>query len=161
MAFDAFLKIEGLPGESTDSKHKEWIEVLSFTLGVTQPQSGSQSTAGSLTAERAQFTDLTITKALDKASPKLNLHCANGEHFPSVTLELCRAGGDKQPYMQYKFTNVSVSSVHVGGSGKGEQLPVEEISLNYGQIEWSYTKLGMDGKPSGNVATKWSLKDNA
>ena len=34
MAFDAFLKIDGIPGESTDDKHKDWIEVLSFDFGM-------------------------------------------------------------------------------------------------------------------------------
>ena len=46
MAFDAFLKIDGIPGESTDSKHKDWIEVLSYSTGITQPTSGSASTGG-------------------------------------------------------------------------------------------------------------------
>src|SRR5512141_296981 len=71
MAFDAFLKIDGVPGESSDDKHKDWIEVLSYSWGVSQPSSGSASTAGGATAERANFSDFSVVKALDKASPKL------------------------------------------------------------------------------------------
>ena len=60
MAFDAFLKIDGVPGESTDDKHKDWIEVLSYSTGVSQKSSGSASTAGGASAERADFQDFSI-----------------------------------------------------------------------------------------------------
>ena len=93
MAFDAFIKIEGIPGESTDDKHKDWIEVLSYSTGVSQPSAGSASSGGGASSERADFQDFSIVKTLDKASPKLALACARGEHIPTVTLELCRAGG--------------------------------------------------------------------
>ena len=37
-AVDTFLKINGIPGDSTDDKHKDQIEVLScgFSWGVEQ-----------------------------------------------------------------------------------------------------------------------------
>ena len=88
MAFDAFLKIDGIPGESTDDKHKDWIEVLSFSHGVSQRASGSASTAGGATAERADFADFSIVKALDKASPKIFEASATGKHLKAVTVEL-------------------------------------------------------------------------
>lgn len=162
MPFDAFLKISGVPGESTDDKHKEWIEVLSYHWGIDQPTTQSASSHGSLSAERANFNPFMVVKALDKASPKLALACASGEHFPDATLELCRAGGDKQPYMEYKLTDVIVSSYRPGGSsGGGEAIPLEEISLNYGKIEWKYTQTKVaGGKGSGNVAAGWDLKTN-
>ncbi len=101
MAFDAFLKIEGIQGESTDANHKDWIEIISYGIGVIQPTSASASTAGGASAERATFRDLTVKKSLDKASPKLALYCADGTHIKEVVLELCRAGGEKMKYMQY------------------------------------------------------------
>ena len=36
MAFDAFIKIDGIDGESTDEKHSDWIEVIKFGPGVKQ-----------------------------------------------------------------------------------------------------------------------------
>ena len=161
MPFDAFLKIEGVPGESTDEKHKDQIEVLSFSCGVDQPQSSSASSHGSLSAERANFHPFTIVKALDKASPKLALGCASGEHYGSAVLEICRAGGDKQPYMEYKMTDVMVTSYRPGGSGHGENIPLEEVAFSYGKIEWKYTQTKVaGGKGSGNVAAGWDLKTN-
>lgn len=162
MAFDAFLKIEGIPGESTDDKHKDWIEILSFNYGVTQRASGSASTGGGASAERANFADFSIVKALDKASPKIFEACATGKHIPTVTLELCRAGGDKLKYMEYKLSNVIISSSRPGGTSQsGETLPQEELSFNYGKIELAYTQQKRaDGSGGGQVAAGWNLETN-
>ena len=162
MAFDAFLKIEGIPGESTDDKHKEWIKVLSYNFSVTQRPSGSASTAGGASAERATFSDFSVVKTLDKASPKLFEACATGRHIPTVTLELCRAGGDKLKYMEYKLSNVIISMNRPGGTSQaGEPLPQEEIAFNYGKIELAYTQQNRaDGSGGGQVASGWNLETN-
>ena len=136
MAFDCFLKIEGVPGESTDDKHSDWIELLSFSHGVSQTSSGAASSGGGRSAERCDHQDFSVVKTLDKASPKLNLFCCNGKHIPTVTVELCRAAEDKQKYMEYKMNDVIVTSVRPGGSAEGgEALPLEEVTFNYGKIE--------------------------
>jgi len=162
MAFDCFLKIDGIDGESTDDKHKDWIELLSFSHGISQPATGSAARAGARTAERCLLEDFSIVKTLDKASPKLALNCCNGKHIDDVTLELCRAGGDKQKFMEYKLSDVIVSSVKPGGSAQGaEALPLEEVSFNYGKIEWTYTETDpVTGKPVGDVSAHWDLVTN-
>jgi type VI secretion system secreted protein Hcp len=161
MPFDAFLKVENIPGESLDDGHKEWIEILSYSWGIDQPVSGSVSSQGSLSAERANFQPFSIVKALDIASPKLALACASGEHFPTATMQICRAGGDKQLYMEYKMTDVMVNSYRPGGHGGGEALPVEQVSFSYGKIEWKYVQTKVEGgKAAGNVAAGWDLKGN-
>ncbi len=162
MAFDAFLKIDGIDGESTDDKHKDWIEVLSFSSGVSQTSTGSSSSGGARSAERCNHQDFSIVHTLDKASPKLALACCKGEHIPEVTVALCRATGDKQKYMEYKMTDVIVSSVRPGGSAQGgESLPLEEVSFNYSKIEWIYTATDhKTGKPAGDVKASWDLTAN-
>lgn len=160
--FDSFIKIQDIPGESTDDKHAEWIEILSFSHGVSQPGSGSVSSGGSRTAERCEHQDFSIVKTLDKATPKLNLYCCNGTHIPEVVVELCRAGGDKQKYMEFKMTDVIISSVRPGGSAKGgENLPLEEVTFTYGKIDWTYTETDhKSGAPKGDVSTHWNLHTN-
>jgi type VI secretion system secreted protein Hcp len=162
MSFDSFLKVKTVPGESTDDKHKDWIEVLSFSHALSQPGSGSRSSGGAASAERANHQDFSIVKTLDKASPKLMLACCTGEHIGEVILELCRATGDKQKYMEYKLTDVIVSSVRPGGSSKGgETLPLEEVSFNYGKIEWTYTATDhKTGKGAGDVKAHWDATAN-
>ena len=162
MAFDVFLKIDSIPGESTDSKHGDWIELQSFSWGVSQASSGGRSTGGAASAGRSDHADFAVVHSLDKASPKLFLSCCKGDHLKEVTVELCRATGDKQKYMEYKMTDVLVSSVRPGGSAQGgESLPLEEISFNYGKIELIYTETDhKTGKKKGDVKANWSTTEN-
>jgi len=162
MAFDAFLKIDSIPGESTDDKHKDQIEVLSYNLGVVQPKGGSASSAGAQSAQRADFQDFHFVHALDKASPKLFLACANGQHIKSAVLTLHRATGDKQKYLEIKLDDVMVSSVQPGGNANGsENLPLESVSLNFSKIEVIYTCTDhKTGKASGDVKAHWDRGAN-
>lgn len=162
MAFDAFLFIDGVPGESTDDKHKDWIEILSFNHGLNQTASGSMSSGGGASAERCDHTPFTVVKTLDKASPLLAEKCCSGEHIKEVKLSLNRAGGDKVQYMEYKLQHVLVTTVSPGGSSQGkETLPLEEIAFRYGKIEWTYTQQKLaDGTGGGQVASGWDLTSN-
>ena len=88
--------------------------------------------------------------------------CADGTHIKEVILELCRAGGDKVKYMEYKLSNCVITSYRPGGSGKGnETSPLEEISFNYGKIQWTYTQQKRaDGSPGGQVVAGWDIEAN-
>jgi type VI secretion system secreted protein Hcp len=163
MAFDCYMKFDSIPGESTDSKHKEWIQILSFSLGVHQGGgTGGRAAGGAAAAGRAEHQDFSVVKSTDKASPKLFLACCQGQHIKSVKLELCRATGDKQKYMEYVLSDVIISSVRPGGgAGGGEPVPLEEVGLNYGKLEIIYTETdNKTGKPKGDVKAQWDLVEN-
>lgn len=161
MAFDAFVKVAGIPGESTDAKHKECIEILSYSHGLSQSVSAASGTGGR-TAQRVDIQDFSIVKTLDKASPLLALHCCNGQHIPKVEVMLCLASGDKHPYMKYTMENVVVSGVRPGGSTQGgDSKPLEEVTFNFGKIKWEYTPIDDSGKPGGAVVGGWDLTTNA
>jgi type VI secretion system secreted protein Hcp len=161
MAFDGFIKIDGIPGESTDDKHKDWIEILSFSHKHSQPGSATDSSAGGGTTERADFDDLVVVKHIDKASAKIAEFCASGKHIANVVIELCRAGGDKLRYMEIKMEQVVISGYQSGGQSKEDLLPVENVSFNFGKIKWTYTQQKRpDGSGGGNVTGGWDLTAN-
>jgi type VI secretion system secreted protein Hcp len=163
MGFDAFIKIDGIDGESSDAKHKGWIEILSYGMGVSQPTGGVVSTAGGGTSQRANFAEFAFTKVLDKASPKIGLACASGEHIKEIILEVCRAGGgDKVKFYEVKMNECIISTYRPGGSAKGaETIPTEEVCVDYGKIVWTYTQQQRkDGAPGGNVAGGWNRMTN-
>ena len=162
MAFDAFLKVDGIDSESTDDKHKGWIEIMSFSVGVSQATSGSASSGGARSAERADMSDFSVVKAIDKSSPKLKLACFKGDHIKSVTLEICRNTGDKTKYLEYKMSDVLVTGVQIGGSAQGDEvLPVETVTFNPGKVEFTYTATDQKtGKASGDVKMHWSVVEN-
>lgn len=158
MAVDCFLKIDGIPGESTDEKHKEWIEILSYNHGVSQMGSGDRSTGGAATGGRCDHQDFSVVKSIDKASPTLNLTCCAGKHIEEVKFELCHATEKKEKYMEYTLQDVIVSSVGIGGGGGG--LPTESVTFNYGKITWNFMQTDQTSATIGSVEKYWDLIQN-
>lgn len=157
---DGFVKIKDIDGESTDSQHVDWIEVLSYSFGVSNSSSPASAVGGG-TTERSNFQDISLTKYLDKASPKVMFACASGKHVEEVTIEFMKAVGDKQEKaMEIKLTDVVVSSYSLGGS-RGDGLPTDSFSLSYGKIKETYFALdNKTGASKGNVPAGWDLTAN-
>src|ERR1700704_1221479 len=108
MAFDAFLKIDGIEGESADDAHKGEVEVLSFSWGVTQTGSASGGGGG---AGKASFHDINFTQRQSKASPLLFKACATGQHIKKAVLTVRKAGGRQQTeFIKIELEDVLVSS---------------------------------------------------
>ena len=167
MATNIYLKITepNIEGESKDSEHDKWIEVLSFSHGVSQPTSATASTGGGRTTERCNHQDLTVTKYMDASTPILNKTCCQGSHIKEIELKCYRASADgNKPveYMTYKLENSIISSVSVGG-GTGD-LPVETVTFNYGKITWTYkpqAEVAPGGVENGtNIPASWDLVTN-
>jgi type VI secretion system secreted protein Hcp len=157
MAVDYFLKIEGVEGEATDEKHKGEIDVESWSWGETQ--SGTSAAGGGGGAGKVSMQDFHFVMRLNKASPKLMLACATGDHLKSATLVCRKAGGDQQEYMKIVMTDVLVSSYQTGGS-TGDVVPVDQISLNFSKIEYEYKPQKADGSLDSPVKTGYDLKLN-
>jgi type VI secretion system secreted protein Hcp len=161
MATDMFLQVDGIPGESSDEAHAEWIEILSYSFGASQPATGSVSSGGARSSQRVDIQDFSCVKQVDKASPKLFLACCDGTHIPTITFELCRATGSKQRYMAYIMEDVLVTSVRPGGSSEGADLPLEEITFNPAKITLSYTETEHGtGAAMGDVEAYWDQRVN-
>ena len=130
MAVDMFLKISGIDGESVDSKHEKWIEVLSFSWGIADGSRATNQPGKLSKASKVTVSDFSIMKTLDKATPRLFHKCCEGEHVADVSLEVVRAGGEKQlEYLKIKLTDVLISSVSPAGSVGN--LPVESVSFSF------------------------------
>jgi type VI secretion system secreted protein Hcp len=159
--YEIFLQVEGVPGESSDAEHEDWIDIVSYSHSISLP-AGSMSVEGSRLSGGADHEDFTVVKPLDKASPKLALYCCKAQHIPSVQIELCRASGDNQKFMEYVLEDVIVSAVSVSGSAsRGEDVPVEEVSFSYGKITWTYTEFDpVTGKAKGDVSSQWNVELN-
>jgi type VI secretion system secreted protein Hcp len=162
MAFLAFVNFGDIKGDCTEKDHKDWTMAESYHHGVTQRASVTQMTAGGPTSQGVSHSEYSIVKMLDSASPKLFEAACKGTVLKDVTIELVRAGDTPVKYMVTKLKNVLVSGVHHNGDPKGDaQFPTETINLTYSGIEITYTKQGLDGKASGNVAAKWDVAQGA
>jgi len=162
MAFDAFIKIDGIPGESKDDAHKDWIEVTSYSHAVSQPFSTTVSSSGGATAERVNFGRFNITKLIDKATPKLFEACCKGTHIKEIIFEVCRAGGDKQKYLEVKMEQVLIADhSHAGNEDVKNEFPAERVAFAPGRFTITYSQQNRaDGTLGGNVAAGWDLIAN-
>lgn len=146
-AQNVFLRIDGIPGESVDDRHKDAIDVLSFSWGVS---------AGK---DRAQFQDFSFTKRVDQASPQLVLRAAGGQAIPVAVLTMRSAGERQDDFLKYCLTDVRVTSVSTAGS-TGEDRPTEQVSLSYGTFYESYRKQGAGGSLGTAFTGGWDLSNN-
>jgi type VI secretion system secreted protein Hcp len=154
---DYFLKIDGIDGESTDDKHKNEIDVLSWSWGETN--SGTQAYGGGGGAGKVSMQDYNFVMTYNKASPKLMLACATGDHIASATLVCRKAGGGQQEYLTIKFTDLLISSYQTGGSA-GDVVPVDQISFNYTKIEFEYKPQDEKGAVGAPIKAGYDLKAN-
>ena len=156
---DYFLKIDGIDGESSDSKHPAEIQVSSWSFG--ESQGGSHSAGGGGGAGKVVMQDFHFTMHTNKATAKLFLACANGEHIKSAKLTCRKAGKEQQEYLTWTFSDLLVSSYQTGGSDAGGVLPVDSISLNFTKVEIGYKPQKADGTLDAENKSGYDLKKNA
>ena len=155
-AVDYFLKLDGVPGESQDHKHKDEIQVLSYSFGETQ--AGTMGFGGGGGAGKVQMQDFHFLMNVNKASPVLFLKCATGEHIKSAVLTARKAGKDQQDSLKVTLGDLLVSSFQTNGDAHANSLPVDSISVNFATIEIDYKIQGADGSLSPGAKGKYDLK---
>ena len=156
MAIDIFAKLGDIKGESTDSKHKDEIEVLSFSWGVSNP--ASHGAGGGAGAGKATFQDLSIVHRIDKATPSLFAACATGEHLKDATITHRKAGKGQQEYLIVKMNDVLVTGVVHGGAGGSPAS--ESVSLVFAKVDLEYKPQKADGSLDAGIHFKYDIKGN-
>jgi X-X-X-Leu-X-X-Gly heptad repeat protein len=141
MAIDAFLKLDGIPGES-----QEGIRLQSFSWGVSNPSSNVTSSGGSAGSGKASFQDFSFTSVVGKQSPQLFRSVVEGTRIGSGTLTV----NDKVEPITIKFSEVFISSYKLDEgaiklsegaiklSEGAVQLgaPMEAVSFNFTSVEF-------------------------
>jgi type VI secretion system secreted protein Hcp len=157
MAVDMFLKLSGIDGESRDDKHKNEIEILSYSWGATN--SGTMQQGGGGGRGKVSVHDFSITKKVDKATPKLFLACATGEHIPEAKLTVRKAGGEQQEFLTVKMSDLLVSSYQTGGASS-DPVPTDQVSFNFAKIEIEYRQQRDEGTVGGTESACWDVRRN-
>jgi type VI secretion system secreted protein Hcp len=158
MAVDMFIKIDGIKGESKDSKHPDEIDVIAWSWGATN--SGSSHIGGGSGSGKVNVHDLSITKYVDKASADLFKACAQGKHIANALLTVRKAGGtDPLEYLKVTMNDFIISSVSTGGS-HGEERLTENVTINFSKIKYEYKEQKADGSPGSNFPVTIGVLDN-
>jgi type VI secretion system secreted protein Hcp len=155
---DYFLKIDGIEGESQDAKHKNEIQLESYSFGATQ--SGSHAFGGGGGAGKVQLQDFHFVSNVNKASPKLFQACASGEHIKTALLTCRKAGKDQQEYLKIKLSDLLISSVQQSGSSNGSIIPQEQVTINFAKIQIEYHEQDAAGNLKGAMNGGWDVKTN-
>jgi type VI secretion system secreted protein Hcp len=158
-ASDYLLELDGIKGESSDKKHKDTIEIESFSWGVSNPGSRSSGGGGGGSG-KAVFQDLHFTTRVNKASPLLFKRAATGEHIKKATLFVRKSGGEQDDYMTIKLSDILVSSFKTGPDEDFDQVPTDQVSLNFTKIEFDYKPQLSNGALGAPVHGGWDLKTN-
>lgn len=158
MAVDMFIKIGDIKGESRDKAHKESIDVLAWSWGLSQ--SGTTHTGGGGGAGKVNVQDISLTKYVDSASNALITACCKGKHYDQATLTVRKAGDKPLEYIKITLNEVLVTSVSTGGSG-GEDRLTENVTLNFSKFKFEYLPQKADGSGDAAKTATWDIAQNS
>ncbi len=153
-----FLRLEGVPGESTVPGHVGEMEIESFRWRESQASSG---TTGTTTTSKVAMQDVTFTKLLDKSSPLLMLRCAAGALMKeAVFMVVVPSGSSTIEILRLTLSDVLIASYAIDGVMDGSSsAPTEEFSLTFRKIVFQYVPRGPAG-PEAPVRTGWDKVGN-
>ena len=154
-----YMKFEGIDGEAKDAAHKEWSDMMSFSQTIRLQDDVTISPGETRRRGDVILEDIVVVKELDKASPKLAEAILQGTVFPKVEIHLTASYTDagRVTYYKYELTNVMVTSYSI--SGTGDDIPIEQFSLNFEEIKVTYTENDSAGKSKGNVEYSWKVEE--
>jgi type VI secretion system secreted protein Hcp len=152
----AYIKFDGVDGESLAKGHEKWSDLLSFSQVVHKI--GSGATGAARRRGTPVMEDLQCTKLLDKSSPKLAEAVCNGKVFPKVEIHLKTASTDssRETYYKYELKDVMVTAYNV--SGGSQDKPMESFSLNFEEIKVTYTEIDAKGSKKGDTQYGWKVE---
>lgn len=131
--------------------------MLSWSWGMS-----NAATAGLPTGQvpgRVSIKDISITKRIDVATPRLMLSYASGQHLKSAVLTV-RKAGEKQPeFLNIKMNEVLVTSVTAAESS-AEDRGTELLTLAFSKVGLDYVQQKADGTAVGTVSFNWDLVKN-
>lgn len=163
MAFDGYVSIETIPGESTAAGFEDQINIRDFHVKVTQTPSTLKNVKHAQATGRAELHEIEFTKQVDSSSPQLIIACAEGRHIPKAEFSFTRAGSTQQTYYKVILTDLLITEVDQLASHEvDDDLIREQVRLYYRQAEWEYFQTDqVGGGISGSERVGWNQGANA
>jgi type VI secretion system secreted protein Hcp len=153
MATDTHIKFDGVDGEAAHKDHKGEIEVLSWNWDITNDSMGAGGGQGKGKANPGKFS---FEHYYDKASPVLAKKCAQGVHFKEVTLTARKSGDGQKDFLKVVLKEVFITSVRPRGGAEADIT--EDVSMNYGSIDFAYKPQESAGGTGGDVKFGYNVK---
>jgi type VI secretion system secreted protein Hcp len=155
MAVDYFLTLDGIQGESEDEKHKNDIQILSWSWGGSQ--TSSVAGTGGSGAGKVSLSDFSVMTYFDKSTPKVFKSICAGTHVKTGTMNAIKSGSDGKPYLKVDFKELFVTSLQISGSS---EVPSVSISFSYNEIKIDYSTQNEQGNVTSTGAVTMNTKTN-
>ncbi|MGH1369531.1 MAG: Hcp family type VI secretion system effector [Maritimibacter sp.] len=160
MAIDSFLELSNnIKGEAQDDKHKDWIDVLSWSWGMSQ--SGTTHMGMGAGGGKVNVQDITLSKYVDAATHDLIKRCCSGEHIEKGQLVVRKAGGSAPiDYLKIDMKDIMITNYQTGGMKDGLDRVQETLTLNFRSFEVTYTKQEANGGAGPESQAGWEIAEN-
>lgn len=156
MAYDAFLEIEGVEGESTRKGFEGKIELMSFNMNVSNPTTIGSGGGGG--AGKAVMSPVMLTKYTDASSPAIFQACCKGTHYPTAKITLHKAGGEEAvDYLILEFEKCYISSYNQSGSSGGDDRSIDQIAMDFGKVTFTFTPQTETGAKGSPQVASWDV----
>lgn len=154
-AYDVFLKIEGVDGESSAKGHEKWVDVLRWDWGVhnTGGSSGGSSAGGG----KAVFDDFSWVQRLDSSVVDLFKLVSTGKFAAKATLDVATTGAGAYTFFQMEFDGVSPNKLNMQGSGADTSV---FGAFGYDKVTLRYRPQDQKGTPGKWIEGVFDVKKN-
>lgn len=149
-----YLKYEGIDGEATHQDHQKWIDVSSFQFGVARHIATPSGATSNREASEPSVSEITISKMMDGASPKLFTESATGNVGKKAQIHLVTTGSPGNTYTEYTMTNALVSGYSVSTGG---DRPMESVSISFTKLEYKFIPYDEKNKAGTPVTVSYDL----
>lgn len=141
-------KIEG-SNKVSGHEGKILVQAVDHTIEIPKsPQTG-------LPTGKRVHCPMTLTKQIDKSSPKLFQALTTGEQMEEVTLEYYRISpkGREEKYYTVKLANAILTNIRAWMPNcledrHSQMEHMEDISFTYEKITWTYDSDGIEAEDS-------------
>lgn len=158
MAFDAYLKLEGLEGESVRDGHVGEIEIFSFSFGAHNSGSIQGGTTGAGIG-KGTVSAFSLMKTTDTTSPVIFQNCMQGKHWPTANVTLNKSGGEAAlPFLKFEFKELYCSAIQWSGGSGGDDRPMESVSFDFGAVKITYTQQDEKGGAAKVPTGSWNVR---
>jgi hypothetical protein len=137
MELTDWSQIQGMP----DPRTPQLSALGNPLLSRTPNRLGAQGGGSGARSGRVELDDFSITKELDKTSPKIAEACASGKVFPRVTIEIVNAGRSRTEYFSITMANVMVTN-SLQSDGGGRDRATESVEFQYESLTWEVRTAG-------------------
>lgn len=155
------MRMDGVAGDSSDSNHKGWIDVIQLTWGAGRRITAHASTQNDRESANAELSELTFTRHMDSATPQLFVEscCGRGK---TVTIELTRTGtgSGAEPYARYVLHNALLSNYRMAAWSEDPDRPMEKLKISFSKLEVAYMPHDEDNNLLPRIAVAFDKSTN-